>query len=249
MLRILSYNIQHALGGDGRVDLPRVADVIAATAADVVALQEVDVHRPRSGSIDQARELAERLGMRAEFTACIEGGGELYGLATLSGLPIESSKSIALPALPQYRKSRPRRALITRLLWGGRPLDVFNTHLSVVAAERPAQAAAITRNISSVKDRIIAGDLNCLPRSAPMQRLCTMGGSPLLQPATGGARTWPARAPLFAIDHILVSDSLVVLEGGRWLTPESRRASDHLPVLAVVARPSGPGGTSRPGPR
>jgi endonuclease/exonuclease/phosphatase family metal-dependent hydrolase len=230
MLRILSYNIQHALGGDGRVDLPRIADVIAATAADVVALQEVDVHRPRSGSIDQAHELAERLGMRAEFTACIEGGGEFYGLATLSGLPIESSRSIALPALPQHRRSRPRRALITRLVWDDRPLDVINTHFSVVGAERPAQAAAILREVG-LGDCVVCGDFNCVPRSGPFQHL-----SRVVKPVTGGARTWPARAPLFAIDHILIRGALTLVEGGRWLTPPARAASDHLPVLAVVGR-------------
>ena len=44
-LTLLSYNIHNGVGLDGVLDLDRIADVIAASGADVVGLQEVDRHR------------------------------------------------------------------------------------------------------------------------------------------------------------------------------------------------------------
>lgn len=45
------YNIRGARGSDDRIDLDRVAGVIEPYGADIVALQEVDVNRARSGRI------------------------------------------------------------------------------------------------------------------------------------------------------------------------------------------------------
>ena len=40
-LTVVSYNIHRGVGLDRRLDLDRIADVIAETAPDVVGLQEV----------------------------------------------------------------------------------------------------------------------------------------------------------------------------------------------------------------
>lgn len=83
MIRVLSFNLQHALPGAGAALDPLTApladaditdpgaarDVLSALAGqiralepDVVALQEVDLGQARSGRIDQAGELARMLG-------------------------------------------------------------------------------------------------------------------------------------------------------------------------------------------
>ena len=41
-LRVLTYNIHHGEGTDGKLDLDRIARVIKAAEPDIVALQEVD---------------------------------------------------------------------------------------------------------------------------------------------------------------------------------------------------------------
>ena len=41
-LRVVTYNIHHGVGVDGKLDLNRIAEVIRAAKADLVALQEVD---------------------------------------------------------------------------------------------------------------------------------------------------------------------------------------------------------------
>ena len=54
-LRVATFNIHHGVGADGRLDLTRTADVISATGASVVGLQEVDrTLSARSGWVDQA---------------------------------------------------------------------------------------------------------------------------------------------------------------------------------------------------
>lgn len=229
-LRVMSYNIRNGRGCDDRVDLDRIAAVIAPFDPDIVALQEVDAGRARSGGLDQGQQLASQLGMSAHFTACIEHECERYGIATLTRLPVITTRHIALPALAGRRGSQPRRALVTRLRWPhpDRTLDMMNTHLSIVGAERPLQVAAITDGLEA-DDVVVAGDLNCMPWSAPFRALRGR-----LRSATGRARSWPARAPLFAIDHILYRGPLAVVEGGSWTAAGARRASDHLPVVAVL---------------
>src|SRR5688572_19245828 len=63
LLRVATYNIQAGAG-----DLRRIADEIKAMDADLVALQEVDVHwHQRSGFADQATELGRMLGVEIRF--------------------------------------------------------------------------------------------------------------------------------------------------------------------------------------
>ncbi|HWO18923.1 MAG TPA: endonuclease/exonuclease/phosphatase family protein [Kofleriaceae bacterium] len=230
-LRVLSYNIHSGRGTDRRVDLARIADVIGACDPDIVALQEVDVCRARSGAIDQPAALAAQLGMSACFEMCIEEGGERYGIATLTRLPLIESRRLALPHEPHRKRSEPRCALVTRLAWPGAGIevDMVNTHLSVLAGERPAQVAAIARELPG-REVIIAGDFNCTPGAAAFRTLA--GG---MRSATRGARTFPSWLPLVPLDHILVRGPLEVVRGGRWTEGPVRRASDHLPVYAELS--------------
>src|SRR5687768_15481548 len=71
-LRVLTYNIHHGEGVDGRLDLERIARVITAEEPDLVALQEVDVKTRRTGGVDQAAELARLTGMHFAFGKAID---------------------------------------------------------------------------------------------------------------------------------------------------------------------------------
>lgn len=230
----MTYNIRNGRGLDARVDLARIAAVIAAVDPDIVALQEVDAHRARSGTVDQAQELADRLGMAAAFGACIDDGGERYGIATLARLRFVETRQLCLPAQPHRRRSEPRCALVTRLAWpeAASEIDVVNTHLSVLAGERPAQVAAIVEGLDA-EEVIICGDFNCTPWSKTFRRLCCG-----LRAASPAARSWPSRMPLLALDHILYRGPLEVVRAGAWREGVARRASDHLPVYAELERVS-----------
>jgi endonuclease/exonuclease/phosphatase family metal-dependent hydrolase len=226
-LRLMTYNIRHARGADGRVDLGRIAAVIAAADPDVVTLQEVDAGRMRSGVVDQADKLANQLGMDARFVPCVETGDERYGIATLSRPRMHRDEVIVLPG--GRFGSEPRRALVTRVSIGeGREIDVVNTHLSLRPLERAFQAHALERELEG-EDLILAGDFNCTPLGFVYRKLITrlVGAGPR-------AATWPSRRPFLQLDHVLFrSDGLTTRDARVVSTVDTRRASDHLPVLTT----------------
>jgi endonuclease/exonuclease/phosphatase family metal-dependent hydrolase len=228
----MTYNIRHGRGGDGRVDLGRIGDVIASYEPDVVAVQELDIDRARSAHVDQPEELARRLGMDVRFAPCVVSGSEHYGIATLSRRPFERARTIALPRNPKRRRSEPRCALVTRI--AGTQLDVVNTHLSTVSRERGEQIAALACGLDG-DEVILLGDFNCTTLRTPFRSLCAT-----LRNATRGARSWPALLPIVAIDHILVRGPLDVVRAGAWSRAGARRASDHLPVVAELVHRSAP---------
>lgn len=219
----MTYNIRNGRGRDGRVDLGRVAAVIAAWNPDVVGMQEVDLSHSRSSHVDQATELAERLSMTPSYAPYI-AADDHHGIATLTRGPVTSTTYLALPGRQRWI-SEPRCALVTRLPGG---LVVVNTHLSVVPADRLSQASVLT-SVLDVPELIVLGDLNCTTRSPPFRVL-----SQNLRPTTTTARSWPTRFPVVQLDHILVRGALKVVRAGAWSEGEARRASDHLPVFAEL---------------
>lgn len=226
----MTYNIRNGRGWDRRVDLGRVAAVIAAFDPDIVGLQEVDLSHARSNHVDQASELAARLSMTASYAPYIEGGSERHGIATLTRLPILETRSIALPGRPSRLRSEPRVALLTRIACPTRTdqLDVVNTHLSMMPAERRSQVETLTKLFEG-EELIALGDLNCTTRSTPYRIL-----SRNLRATTPGCRSWPAMLPTLQLDHILIRGSLTVIRSGAWNHGLARRASDHLPVFAEL---------------
>jgi len=225
-LRVMTYNIHSGRGADRRVDLGRISEVIAGYAPDVVALQEVDVGRERSGRVDQPAELATRLGMDVRFVGCVENACERYGIATLSRWPIEGTRTVMLP---HGSRSEPRAALLLWARWPGcdRRVEIVNTHLSTMSRERVDQVAVLVAEIGS-GDVVVAGDLNCTASAGPFRSLCVS------LRAAAKARTWPSRFPLIQLDHLLYRGALRLRSSGVWVRAPARRASDHLPVVAEL---------------
>ncbi|NVB79509.1 MAG: EEP domain-containing protein [Kofleriaceae bacterium] len=229
----MTYNIHAARGLDMRARsggkperLAKIAEVIRSADPHIVALQEVDVGRSRSGEMDQAGDLAAMLGMEMRFVPCLEEGRESYGICTLSRLPFIESRPIRLP---QKHDREPRCALVTRHAWEDGELEMINTHLSVLFRERPGQVAAIAAEMVG-EALVIAGDFNMTPWSSAYRALARG-----LKSATRFARTWPAPAPVVPIDHILYRGRLELLQGGAWTDGGARSASDHLPIVAELA--------------
>jgi endonuclease/exonuclease/phosphatase family metal-dependent hydrolase len=143
MVRVLTYNVHRCVGVDRRLDVGRVAEVIAAQAPDIVALQELDVGRARTGGVDQAHRIAQRLGMAFHFNAALRVEEELYGDAILTALPERLVKAGPLPGDPRFRRLEPRGALWVAVQVGPIELHVINTHLGLMPAEQRGQAAAL----------------------------------------------------------------------------------------------------------
>jgi endonuclease/exonuclease/phosphatase family metal-dependent hydrolase len=168
-MTVMTFNVARGQVAGG--DLRRIAAVIRSARPNVVGLQEVDRSWSRSGSVDQAAELARLLGMRHRFTATLDcarrdadaDGFCQYGTAILSRHPIlpASGRRYRLPA---PAAEEPRALARVTVDVAGRPVDVFNTHLSFVEATRVRQVEAVKRLVRH--DRrpfVLTGDFNALP--------------------------------------------------------------------------------------
>jgi endonuclease/exonuclease/phosphatase family metal-dependent hydrolase/dienelactone hydrolase len=234
VLRVLSYNIHHAAGTDGKLDLNRIAEVIQSVNPDVVSLQEVDQRARRSGSVDQPSELSKLTGMRVLFAENIPLQGGSYGNAILSRFEIES-KNHAL--LPNHSKGEQRGLISSTLLWQGpgQQANKFNfttTHFDHRANESERVASAVQVNELAISDpdtpSLIAGDFNDVRGSKTLeilQKKWSIAGPEL--------PTVPVAKPTRQIDFILYRPR------NRWtvITTEVLKesvASDHRAILTVL---------------
>ncbi len=223
-LTVMSYNIHHARGMDERVDLERIAKVIQSVSPDIVALQEVDRHTRRTGGVDQAAELGRLTGMEVVFGRAIDFQGGQYGNAVLSKPPVLAKCNHPLPFSP----GREARAVLAVDVDGFRFLA---THLDNASEEdRVAAARVIPSMTEPALPTVLAGDLNAVRGSRPMQLLSEhflIAGGDVESP------TIPVNNPRRQIDYVLFRPA------ERWRVIEVRVlnepvASDHLPIVAVL---------------
>jgi endonuclease/exonuclease/phosphatase family metal-dependent hydrolase/dienelactone hydrolase len=233
-LRVLSYNIHHAAGTDGKLDLKRIAAVIQSVTPDIVSLQEVDQRVRRSDSIDQPLELGKLTGMRVLFAENIPLQGGSYGNMILSRFEIESKNHTLLP---NHRKGEQRGLIRSKLLWQGtgNRVNKFNfiaTHFDHRPndSERIASALQINDLANSDPDTpsLIAGDFNDIRGSTTLKTLqetWSIAGPEL--------PTVPVANPTRQIDFILYRprDRWTVIN--TTVLKESV-ASDHRAILSVL---------------
>ena len=235
--RILSYNVHRCVGVDGGLDVGRIADVIAAQAPDIVALQEIDVGRARTGGVDQAHQLARRLGMAFHFHAALRIEQEQYGDAILTALPERLIKAGALPGHPRLARLEPRGALWVAVTIAGVDVQVINTHLGLVPGEQWRQAEALAGPdwlgaAAATPAVILIGDFNATPRTRAYRTLAAhLKEARRAAPGPARAPTFPSTLPVLAIDHAFVGSGIVVEAVRTPLDAMSRVASDHLPLV------------------
>ncbi|WP_436714428.1 endonuclease/exonuclease/phosphatase family protein [Roseiconus lacunae] len=236
-LRLMTYNVHSCLGMDGQLSPKRIARVIAQADIDVVALQELDVGRSRSGGIDQAHEIARRLRMDHHFHASIHIEEERYGDAILSRLPMRLIRSDELPFTKPHRERR--CAIRVEVTTGqGRSIQIINTHLSLYPNERKQQALALTDQwVSAARLKgpvVLCGDFNATPRS-PTHRAITQCLQDLHQNAPGPTTaTWFSHRPLTRIDHVFASDEVIATRAEVIASDVAKIASDHLPLVVEI---------------
>lgn len=189
---LVTFNIHHGEGADGKLDLDRIADVVAD--ADLIALQEVDRHfDARSRFVDQAQYLAERLDRYWVYAANVDlagGDGEgvsksrvprrQYGVALLSKFPITYSRNHLLPQRRRAKESSEQRGLLeTQVRAPAGSFRVFVTHLTHDSREERLLQVARIREILAQAEQggppiagvslaptwVMAGDFNFRPES------------------------------------------------------------------------------------
>ncbi|MEV6104338.1 endonuclease/exonuclease/phosphatase family protein [Streptomyces sp. NPDC051940] len=243
-LRVATYNIAAGANSSGVFDPAGTAETLRSFDADVIALEEVDVHwSARSQWRDLAAELADQLGMRVFFGPIysldpLEAGlpRREFGVAILSRLPVESAENHLLTRLStQVPNPVPEPApgfpeVVVKM--AGVPVHVYATHLDYRAdpAVRRLQVADTLRIMAEdchtrCPQQILAGDLNAVPTAPEL--------APLWQHLTDAAPpapgyTYPAAAPVRRIDYVTVAGGIGVLGAH---VPQTL-ASDHRPVVA-----------------
>jgi endonuclease/exonuclease/phosphatase family metal-dependent hydrolase len=231
-IRVVSYNIHHGRGLDGKVDLKRIAEVIAAESPDIVALNEVDQGTRRTEGIDMPAELAALTNMEAVFIKNIdfEGGG--YGNAVLTRLPIRRKENHKLPS---HYEGEQRGVLELELGAADEeePLIFLCTHLDYRPEDHERMASVKTIEDIAARHKgwpiILAGDLNARPDSAVLGAF----GKTWKRANAKPIPTFPAANPQNQIDYVLVRPP------ARWETVEARVledaiASDHRGIVVVL---------------
>ncbi|PCK80450.1 endonuclease/exonuclease/phosphatase family protein [Rhizobium sophoriradicis] len=235
-IKLLSYNVHSCIGNDRKLDPGRIASVIAEAGADIIALQEVDVLRRRTGGVDQAHLIASLLKMQAHFHPALSVAEEQYGDAIITALPTAAVKAGPLPSIGEQRG-----ALSVEVLVGDRKLLVVNTHLGLRGRDRIRQMTTLLNSgwLRGTKDEplpcILCGDFNAIP-SSETYRLATRSLKDALLGGKAAPRaTFPSRYPLMRLDHIFVTDDLVVKRATVLQNRLTRVASDHLPLFAEIS--------------
>ena len=240
MARILTYNVHRWVGTDRQISPGRIAEVIASSRADVVALQEVRVGRARSGAVDQAAGLAAALGMDMHFQPTIRVFGEQFGIAILTRHASRIVRAGRLPTLSAGPSLEKRCALWVAVEIGGRELQVVNAHLSLRSRERLHQAEALLGSdwlghAACGDPAILLGDFNAPPHSRSYRLLAScLRDAQLANPNGDPQATFHTRAPVLRLDHVFVTPSVEVVAAAPIRSPLARVASDHFPLLAKL---------------
>ena len=243
-LRVMTYNVHRCVGVDRLLSPQRIAQVIASCHPDIVALQELDVGRARSGHVDQAEVIARDLGMDVHFFPAVRVMEELYGDAILSRWPARLVKGGSLPGFTRLPRVEPRGALWSAINVDGNEIQIINTHLGLLGAERMMQAGALLGRdwLGHPECRdplILLGDFNATPRSRAYRLFTSRLRDAQRTPAVRRAElTFPTRMPALRLDHVFVSRSIEVTSAGTVRTPLARLASDHFPLVVELRIPA-----------
>lgn len=243
-VRVMSFNIHAGIGADGLYDIERTADVIETSEADVIGLQEVDVHwGTRSHYENIIQKLANRLDMHYFFAPIYDlppdqpgQPGRQYGLAVLSKYPIIDAKNHEITRLstqsanpvPEPAPGFPEVLINAK----GAKFSVYVTHLDYRPdpAVRSMQVADMRRIMSDsgVSQKVLVGDMNAAPDASELIPLYKTLRDTWTSTGESNGFTFPSLAPVRKIDYIFSTPCIRVKHTATIHTT----ASDHLPVIA-----------------
>jgi endonuclease/exonuclease/phosphatase family metal-dependent hydrolase len=224
--RVATYNVHKCRGIDRRISVDRIAQVIAAVAPTILAVQEI--------TFLQATELSRRLGVPHVFGETRQLAGDPYGNAVFTALPVLSSESYELTV----NGREPRQCLRATLsVFPNDPVHFFSVHLGTSLFERRQQADRLTS--SAVLEcpefrgrRIVAGDFNEWTRGRATQMLSQILVSADHARHLRRRTTYPALLPFLHLDHIYYDPRFHLAHLHLERTRTALLASDHVPLVA-----------------
>lgn len=227
-LTFASYNIHKAVGADRRRDPERTLQVIDELAADIVALQEVDERFGSRRAVLERREL-ERRGWQVASVPTAPASLGWHGNALLlrTSLHLVDVDAEKLPNI------EPRGAVRATLRAGNQEICVTGMHLDLTGLRRKRQFAHVC-NASRAPGlpAVLLGDCNEWLRPVGGER-----GLAAHWTMVAPGRSFPARHPLLSLDRLMHTPHWKVEAAEVHASALARRASDHLPIRAVLSLP------------
>lgn len=224
--RVATYNVHKCRGMDFRLNAARTFAVLQQLSSDVIAVQEIFEN--------QVVFFADRLGYDFRFAPARELGGEAYGNAVFSRLPLRNSVVHDLTVTGR----EPRNCLrVDFELHENQLLQVFALHLGTSFFERRKQAdkllsGKVLDGASPNPPRIVMGDFNEWTRGLVTHSLSTVMKNADVTEHLGRGRTYPGMIPFLHLDHIYYDDALHLRQMHLHRSFEALLASDHLPLIA-----------------
>ncbi|SCL23365.1 endonuclease/exonuclease/phosphatase family protein [Micromonospora inyonensis] len=223
-LRVVSYNIHTQ-----RDDRAALAEVVRAVGPDVVIVQE----GPRRF------RWRRRCAALAESFGLVVGAGGLPALGNLLltslRVRVHATRCQRFPLTPGRHL---RGAAFAECAVGGARFVVAGTHLSTDPAERPAQAVLFREEVDAARWPVLVGaDLNEGPGGAAWRTIADGLTDAAVAADRADRLTYSCAEPRRRIDALFVDPRITVVDYDVVDTPQTRRASDHFPVLVDLLLP------------
>lgn len=233
MLKVMTFNIQHALDYQKQViDFDLFINAIKKYGADVCGLNEVRGDGPVEDYTDQTSAIAEGLNFHSYFGEAIKVQGTCpYGNAVVSKFPFKSAETIAIPD-PKTRRGKnsfESRCIIKAVAdVEGKDICFLICHMGLNPSEQKNAVKTICDLLDEINTPVILmGDFNTTPRDKVLKPIQErLKDTDDFNPFKNHG-TYPSDKPDMKIDYIFYRDLKCV----KAKTIEEI-FSDHLPIIA-----------------
>lgn len=243
-VKVATYNMHAGIGVDGNYDLDRIANTIRESGADIIGLQEVDVHWGwRSQYDNEIKILANKLNMNYFFAPIYnldppsEGSPRRqYGVAILSEYPILNAENRKIARLStQDSNPAPKSApgfLEAQIHVLGEKVPFYVTHLDYRSdpTVREMQVDDMLKIMPGHSNTILVGDMNATPDADELNPLFQQYEDVWAMTHVDSGNTFPSQSPNKRIDYVFTTPGMEVQSAQVFQS----MASDHLPVTADV---------------
>lgn len=227
MIKVVSYNMHKGIGLDRRRDPRRILDVLREIDGDVIALQEADRRFGTKAQVIPHALIEDHSAWHAVSFGHEGASMGWHGNAMLvrKGSAVRAATSLHLPAL------EPRGAIRADVAIDTGTIRVLGMHLDLSGLWRRRQARAILAHIDACPaplPTVLMGDLN--EWTARGGCLHDFGHD---YPSVPTGPSFHALRPVGRLDRIMTR-GFRVLGCGVHDSALARRASDHLPIWAIL---------------
>jgi endonuclease/exonuclease/phosphatase family metal-dependent hydrolase len=261
--RILTWNVKIFEGlhkGEGARAKQGIIDVLKASNADVVCLQEFSQYDSLGAEKDHLQSIQQAGYPYAVFLNDYERASVDYrsGVAIFSKLPLLHKQRVPFAATPES-------IVYADVVHGTDTFRIFTTHLQSFKFSKadyrslewlkkrgditnPANRNVLVKMRTAIQLRgqqarqirplldscpypeVVCGDFNDVPNSYAYWHIRGNRRDAFIEKGNGVSRTFLSLAPMLRIDYILCDNRLEVEQ----FTTGTERYSDHLPVIADI---------------